>query len=116
SGVSMNLNNIFFNFNSDKLLPPSKPELDRLVNFLMDNPAIGVLVTGHTDSIGSASFNLELSGKRAKSVVAYLLNHGIESERITSQGVGDTKPLATNQNEQGRAMNRRTEITIKDIF
>ena len=116
SGVSMNLNNFFFNFNSDKLLPPSKPELDRLVNFLMDNPAIGVLVTGHTDSIGSASFNLELSGKRAKSVVAYLLNHGIESERITSQGVGDTKPLATNQNEQGRAMNRRTEITIKDIF
>lgn len=113
AGLKMNLYNVFFDFNSDQLQAASKPELDRVVALLTDNPIINVAITGHTDSIGSSAFNLTLSLQRAKSVVAYLVDQGIDPQRLSAFGVGDTRPMASNQSEQGRALNRRTEIEIK---
>jgi outer membrane protein OmpA-like peptidoglycan-associated protein len=113
SGEKMNLYNVFFNFNSDKLLPASTPELDKLIALLNDNPSVRVQITGHTDSIGSGDFNRTLSQKRATSVMNYLVGKGVNSGRLITAGLGDTQPIASNSAESGRALNRRTEITIK---
>jgi outer membrane protein OmpA-like peptidoglycan-associated protein len=113
SGEKMNLYNVFFDFNSDKLLPASTSELDRLINLLNDNPSIHVQITGHTDSVGTADFNFTLSQKRANSVMNYLVGKGVAASRLITAGLGDTQPIASNTTESGRALNRRTEITIK---
>ncbi len=106
------LNNIFFDFNKSTLRPDSYAELDRLLKLLTDMPTLKIEISGHTDNIGSASYNKTLSENRAKSVVDWLVSKGIKSDRLTYIGYGFDKPIATNDTEEGRQMNRRTEFKI----
>jgi len=76
------------------------------------NENITIQVNGHTDSVGTYQYNIELSEKRAKSVVEYLENKGIEKKRMTYKGYGYTKPIAENQTQEGKKINRSTEILI----
>jgi outer membrane protein OmpA-like peptidoglycan-associated protein len=111
-GEKIVLENIFFEFDSYLLLNASHTELQRIVAFMRYNPSVKIRITGHTDNIGKASHNLELSKKRAQTVVDYLLTAGIQPDRVTFQGMGATLPIADNGNESGRAKNRRTEMEI----
>jgi outer membrane protein OmpA-like peptidoglycan-associated protein len=106
------LRNIFFDFAQFELKPESHPELDKLVQLMQDNPSIRIQVEGHTDSIGKAGDNLKLSENRAKSVVQYLTSKGIAASRLLPKGFGAARPLASNETEEGRALNRRTEVRV----
>lgn len=106
------LKNIRFETNSFQLLSVSIIELEKLVQLMQDNAGIKVQVTGYTDNVGNENDNQVLSEKRAKAVVDYLVQKGISAARLTWKGYGETKPLTTNDSEEGRAQNRRTEFTI----
>jgi len=112
AGQSIRLQHVYFDFNSYELLPSSKAELDKWVSILKKNPSIHISVEGHTDNIGSREYNMYLSRMRALAVRNYFIEHGIDSTRIQYVGYGDTKPLAPNDTEENRALNRRTEIKI----
>ena len=94
------------------LLPGSEKELNELVSYLIAVPTATVLIEGHTDNIGNPNKNKILSLNRAKSIAQFLVNHSIQPKRITTIGYGDSKPIATNDSEQGRQQNRRTSFTI----
>jgi outer membrane protein OmpA-like peptidoglycan-associated protein len=111
-GSKIVLKNIFFEFNKATLKPESIPELERLVKLLNDVPTLKIEISGHTDNIGSQLYNEELSEKRAKAVVDYLVAKDIEPQRLTSKGYGFSQPIASNDTEEGRAMNRRTEFKV----
>jgi outer membrane protein OmpA-like peptidoglycan-associated protein/Tol biopolymer transport system component len=111
-GKSVVLKNIFFNFDSYDLLPESQTELSKLIGFLNANPAIHILITGHTDNQGMESYNQTLSENRAKAVSGFLSAHGIEATRLSYKGYGSTKPIADNSTKEGQAENRRTEFEI----
>jgi outer membrane protein OmpA-like peptidoglycan-associated protein len=113
-GEKITLRNIYFNFNSALLQATSEAELNQLSILLMSYPTLHLLIAGHTDSIGSAAYNLNLSTQRAEAVVNYLISHGIAPERLQSKGYGATQPIADNNTEKGRALNRRTEAIIID--
>ena len=106
------LKNIFFDFKKYDLKPESQAELDRLVQFLQDNPTVKIQIEGHTDNIGATPDNQKLSENRAKSVVGYLKSKGIKLERLLTKGFGASKPIADNKTEEGRAQNRRTELKV----
>lgn len=114
AGERIILRNVFFNTNSSELLPESMAELKTLVVFLEKNPGLIIELSGHTDNEGSPASNLELSEKRALSVLVFLKEKGIKPERLKSKGFGQTKPIAGNDTPEGRAQNRRTEFTILD--
>lgn len=103
---------VFFDFNSATLKNESIPDLNRAVQLLKDLPSNRVRVSGHTDSVGSAEFNLKLSQDRAVAVRQYLIQHGIDGSRIEAIGMGETMPIATNDTEEGRALNRRVEFQL----
>jgi OOP family OmpA-OmpF porin len=105
-----------FEFNSDKIAQDSYSGLDVVANFLKETPNVTVKVEGHTDNIGSQEYNQDLSERRAKSVANYLIDKGVERERVTTEGFGFSKPIASNKTAEGRAKNRRTEMkfTISD--
>ncbi len=107
------LHNILFDFDRSTLLPASYPELNRLVELLQKNPQIKIRIAGYTDSMGSEAYNLKLSTQRAKVVYEYLINKGINRNRIEYKGFGSTHPVADNHTEAARAQNRRTEIIIR---
>jgi outer membrane protein OmpA-like peptidoglycan-associated protein len=109
------LRNVFFETDSSRLLPESKAELDKLYNFLVKNPEVSIEISGHTDNTGPASYNLELSRKRAGSVLNYLKEKGIALERLAYQGFGDSRPVATNLTPEGKAANRRTEFRVSGV-
>ncbi len=111
-GSVVDLYNIYFETNSYAILPGSKSELDRVVKFLKNNNKLKVEIQGHTDSTGNAGINMKLSKERAKSVVDYLVEKGINSAQLKYSGYGDTKPIAGNETEEGRKLNRRTTIKI----
>lgn len=111
-GNSTILRNIFFESGSFEILDNSKSELQKLINFLNDNPTLKIEIEGHTDNVGSESYNMTLSENRAKSVYNYLVNSGISGDRLSYKGYGMSSPLTTNQTSEGRAQNRRTEFTI----
>ncbi|MBN1448984.1 MAG: OmpA family protein, partial [Bacteroidetes bacterium] len=112
--LAQRVNNIFFDFNKWDLKPASSFELDRLVRFLESNPAIRIVIAAHTDDIGTDEYNLDLSKKRARSVVDYLVNKGIESKRLESIGYGESRPEVPNNTEENRARNRRVEFRIAE--
>lgn len=114
-GSTMSLNNIFFDTNSAALKPESKTELNKLVSFIKSNAIVKLEIGGHTDNVGDDKANMILSDKRAKSVCDYLITSGIEASRLVSKGYGETKPVAENTTEEGKAKNRRTEITILSV-
>lgn len=111
-GQVFRLNNVFFDFDKWNLRPESYLELNRVVGLLNDHPTMKIEMSAHTDSYGSDEYNFVLSDKRAKSVVDYILSQGISPDRITSKGYGETKPVATNETDEGRQLNRRVEFTI----
>ncbi len=106
------LNNLFFETGRYDLADKSRTELDRLVKFLEVNPTVNIEVSGHTDNQGGTANNLELSKKRAQSVVSYLAKAGVAPNRIKSAGYGETKPVAPNTTEENRKLNRRIEWRI----
>ena len=106
------LRNVFFDVNKYELKPESQVELDRLVQLLQENPTLKIEISGHTDNVGKPSDNLTLSNNRAKAVVNYLLGKQIAPGRLLAKGYGESQPIATNETEEGRAQNRRTEVKI----
>jgi OmpA-OmpF porin, OOP family len=111
-GAVVRLNNVFFDFDKWDLRPESFIELDRVVKLLNENPTIEIEMSAHTDSKGSDDYNIRLSDNRAKSVMQYILSKGIATNRIISQGYGETRPVATNDTDDGRQLNRRVEFKI----
>lgn len=112
AGSTIALRNIFFNTASYELLPASNAELDKLVKLLTTNPTLRIELGGHTDNVGADAANLTLSDQRARSVREFVISKGIDATRITAKGYGETKPVATNDTEEGKAQNRRTEVTV----
>ncbi len=115
SGTSLEIEDIFFDYNSYKLNPTSYKELDKLVQWMKTNKKVMVQIEAHTDDIGSEEFNRNLSDKRAKEIVSYLNKKGILSARMKSKGFGKTKPRAAGETEEARALNRRVELHILDV-
>ncbi len=111
-GDEIVLRNIFFENNEAALKPESEIELNKVLAFLQKNPSLKIEISGHTDNIGTAQYNLQLSENRAKSVYDYLVQHGIEAKRLSYKGFGYQKPLDSNDTEKGRANNRRTEMKV----
>jgi outer membrane protein OmpA-like peptidoglycan-associated protein len=107
-----NFKNIFFDINLATLDKKSFIELDAVVTYLETTPSAAILIEGHTDNKGDSVQNLVLSSKRAGSIASYLIKKGIAANRISTKGLGDTKPIDTNNTEEGRAKNRRTSFTI----
>lgn len=111
-GQVFRLNNVFFDFDKWDLRPESFVELDRVVKLLKDNPSMEIELSAHTDSFGSDDYNFKLSDNRARSCMEYILSKGIASNRVTSQGYGETKPVAPNDTPENRQLNRRVEFKI----
>lgn len=110
--TTFTLSNLHFETNKSVIKPSSYNELDELVRYLELKPDIKIEVAGHTDSDGSESSNMTLSQNRAKAVKDYLISKGITADRIIAKGYGESKPIADNGSEAGKALNRRTEIHI----
>jgi flagellar motor protein MotB len=111
-GEVMQLTNIFFGFDSVELKKESVTELNKLSKLLGDNPDIIIEVAGFTDSIGTQNYNISLSERRARMVVKYLIDKGIEPARLKIQAYGAASPIGTNITNEGRKLNRRTEVRI----
>ncbi|MCX7880041.1 MAG: OmpA family protein [Ignavibacteria bacterium] len=110
-GRKLIIENLLFDFNS-AVLPDTVKELEILFQFMKNKPKVSILVEGHTDDKGSHSYNDKLSLLRAESVKTYLVQRGIEPSRISTIGYGKRKPIAPNDSDFGRRLNRRTEIVI----
>ena len=111
-GATIILKNIFFETGKFDIKNESKSELDKLVALLTDNPNLKIQLDGHTDNIGQEKDNLLLSTSRAKAVVGYLLSKSINAQRLTYKGFGSTSPIAENKTESGKALNRRTALSV----
>ncbi|HPE99105.1 MAG TPA: OmpA family protein, partial [Bacteroidales bacterium] len=86
--------------------------LNRLVKLMTDLPTLKIEIMSHTDNIGSDAYNLDLSNRRAESVVSFLIKSGISKDRLVAKGYGESQPVATNTTDEGRQANRRTEFRI----
>jgi outer membrane protein OmpA-like peptidoglycan-associated protein/tetratricopeptide (TPR) repeat protein len=111
-GSKIILKNIFFDFGKASLRQESTSELLRLIKLLNEVPSMHIEISGHTDAKGSSEYNQSLSDNRAKAVVDYLVKAGISTNRLSAAGYGKDQPIATNETEEGRQMNRRTEFKI----
>ncbi len=105
-------NNIQFDFDKATLRPESYPILDDIVITMLNNPELIVEISGHTCNIGKASYNQGLSERRAKAVVEYITGKGVEADRLTWAGFGESKPLNENKTKEDRALNRRVEVKV----
>lgn len=108
----LTLDHVYFDTGTYILKDESFQELDKLYHYLSTKKHLNVEIGGHTDSDGSDDSNLTLSQNRANAVKDYLINKGIDANRLTAVGYGETQPRATNDTEDGRAQNRRTEVKI----
>ncbi len=111
-GEKIILNNIFYDFDKSDLRPESKEELDRLIKLMNDILTLVIEISSHTDIIGSHEYNMKLSQERTQSVVDYLIKNGISKDRLVAKGYGATIPVASNETNEGRQLNRRTEFKI----
>ena len=102
-----------FETTSDAIKPDYYPQLDAVVAWMNEHPDVGIIVEGHTDNVGGKDFNMNLSLRRAQSVKAYLVRHGIRPSLITIEGYGYTRPVADNSTPEGRAQNRRVEVRVR---
>jgi outer membrane protein OmpA-like peptidoglycan-associated protein/Tol biopolymer transport system component len=114
-GVAVVLNNVFYEFNSFELKGVSKLELDKLVGLLNKYPEMVVEIGGHTDNKGSEGYNQKLSENRAKAVYNYLIEEGIPETQLSYKGYNFSMPIVSNDTEEGRAKNRRTEFKITKV-
>ncbi|MEX2633908.1 MAG: OmpA family protein [Balneolales bacterium] len=110
-GAKLVLRNIYFNTGSADLRPESEQELERLFE-IMEQSRLVVEIGGHTDNVGSDDINLDLSRSRAQSVVEFIIEKGIDRDRISAKGYGEMEPIASNDTEEGRQENRRVEVKI----
>jgi outer membrane protein OmpA-like peptidoglycan-associated protein len=110
--ITIVLNNVFFDFDKAVLKPESFPELNRIVTLMNEKTGMQIEIAGHTDATGPESYNLGLSERRAKAVVSYLTEKGIETSRVTTLFFGESKPMETNASSEGRRKNRRVEFKI----
>lgn len=108
------LRNIFFDTDKFTLKPESKVELGKLLKLLRENGTIKIQISGHTDNVGTPEHNRVLSENRAKTVVSYLVENGINISRLSAKGYGESQPVASNDTEEGRAQNRRTEFMVTE--
>lgn len=106
---------VTFAFDSSELNSQFHPVLDKVAATLTEYDKTIIEVAGHTDSVGSDAYNQQLSERRANSVAAYLGSHGVDRGRMVTIGAGEAHPVASNDNEEGRAQNRRVEITIVPV-
>ena len=111
-GTVIVLRNIFFDTGKATLRPESTAELERLQKLLTETPALKLEMAGHTDDVGEAAKNQDLSQRRAQAVVAYLAQHGVAAARLSAAGYGETQPVAPNTTKLGRQLNRRTEFRV----
>ena len=109
------LKDINFESNSDKLSDVSFIELNRVIKLMSENPTLKVEIDAHTDDVGSETYNLVLSNKRAKSVMEHLIQNKIPLDRFSSKGFGETQFKYKNDSEENRALNRRVELKILSI-
>lgn len=114
-GIKFTLSSdLLFPINSSYLTDQAKRELDKLAVILKEDTRKKIRVDGHTDATGTAEYNVWLSDKRAVSVKNYLSEAGVAASRISTQGLGQTKPVADNKTVEGRERNRRVEVVILD--
>jgi len=113
-GRSVVLENIFYETDKYELKEESRIELQKLLIYLNQYPSLKIEISGHTDNVGTEKYNLELSNKRAESVSQYLVDEGISPDRLESRGYGFSNPVASNDTEEGKAQNRRTEFKVLD--
>ena len=111
-GIKVKIENLFFATNKTYILPQSEQAMADLANFLLENRTVTIRITGHTDAVGTDEANQILSEGRANAVRADLIKRGVEAERIEAEGKGEKEPVADNDTEEGRQLNRRVEFTI----
>lgn len=111
-GLVLTFGEVLFNFDNATLKPYTQRIVDRLATFLQDNAKYKLKIEGHTDNQGTATYNLELSRARAKSVADALISRGVSAQRMSVTGYGEGRPLASNETEAGRRENRRVEVVI----
>ena len=114
-GILVNLPDVTFAVDSAAISPSFQSALDKVAQSMVQYPNSLVDVYGHTDSTGSAAYNLDLSKRRADSVARYLISRGVSSARIQTQGMGEDYPVADNTTPEGRSINRRVEIKITPV-
>ncbi len=112
-GTTVNLKDVLFEQGKTNLLAQSYPELDLVVSFLKSNPRVRIELAGHTDNRGIPGQNVKLSQARVEKVKSYLVSQGIEKKRITGKGYGGSNPIASNDTEETRQLNRRVEFIIR---
>lgn len=112
TGAVTTLNNIFFETDSYELMERSVTELEKVVAYLEGNPGLHIEISGHTDDVGTDEYNQTLSMHRAGAVYSYMTNHGIDPERVSYQGYGETRPAFPNNSDLNRSRNRRIEFRI----
>ncbi|HXG17764.1 MAG TPA: OmpA family protein [Methylomirabilota bacterium] len=108
----MTLESTFFDYNSSALKPGAMNKLSPLITFLREHPERNVTIEGYTDSLGSESYNLDLSQRRAETVRDFLIKNGVSPAQVTARGYGENFPVASNNTEAGRQQNRRVEIIV----
>lgn len=111
-GSKIVLRNVFYDFDKATLRTESISEIERLIQLLNNNPTMKIELSSHTDSKGTDDYNMKLSQARAQSVVDYLINKNIGKVRLIAKGYGELQPIATNDTDEGRQLNRRTEFTV----
>jgi outer membrane protein OmpA-like peptidoglycan-associated protein len=111
-GAQITLKNLRFESGSARLMVGFQPDLDPVLDALRDNPDLRILIVGHTDNTGDAADNLILSQNRAAAVLNHFVAAGLAPDRFETRGLGATSPIASNDTEAGRALNRRTELIV----
>jgi OOP family OmpA-OmpF porin len=102
-----------FDFDKAKLKPEGEHKVDEAIQVMQQNPNLRVVCEGYTDSIGSAAYNLKLGQRRATAVKDYMVRHGVAADRIDVKSYGEANPIASNKTAEGRAQNRRVDITVE---
>ncbi len=105
---------VLFDFASDYVNESSFPVLDQIAVFMKNNPALSLIIEGHTDNVGPVQYNLSLSKRRAKAVETYMINKGIKKSRFETKGYGMQRPVTSNDTKEGRRQNRRVVFSIKE--
>jgi outer membrane protein OmpA-like peptidoglycan-associated protein len=108
------LRGVHFDFDKAVIRSEAEPILDEAARTLKDEPSIAIAVEGYTDSVGTDSYNQRLSVRRAEAVRDYLAAHGIDASRMTVEGFGESRPVASNDTAEGRAQNRRVELRVRE--
>lgn len=112
-GETIELKNIFFDFDKSELKTASYPELNRVLDYLKKGTIEKILISGHTDSVGDENYNMSLSGRRAKAVMDYFVRNGISRDRLAYKALGETQPKVPNDTPENRQKNRRVEFQIQ---